>query len=94
VIIVSIVAASVGLPLRLRGLEMPAEPSYQAEEDRARVAAAPIIMIARPPSQRPPTDNGGLIPSSRLQFPTRGYNLLRLSPEADTVDTTEGTFSV
>src|SRR6185312_8095761 len=40
VIIVSIVAASVGLPLLLRGLEMPAEPSYQAEEDQARVAAA------------------------------------------------------
>jgi CPA1 family monovalent cation:H+ antiporter len=40
VIIVSIVAASIGLPLLLRGLEMPDEPSYQAEEDRARVAAA------------------------------------------------------
>lgn len=40
VIIVSILAASIGLPLLLRGLEMPAEPSYQAEEDRARVAAA------------------------------------------------------
>lgn len=40
VIIVSLVAASIGLPLLLRGLEMPADPSYQAEEDRARVAAA------------------------------------------------------
>jgi CPA1 family monovalent cation:H+ antiporter len=40
VIIVSLLAASIGLPLLLRGLEMPAEPSYQAEEDRARVAAA------------------------------------------------------
>lgn len=40
VIIVSLVAASVGLPLVLRGLEMPFELSYQAEEDRARVAAA------------------------------------------------------
>lgn len=40
VIIVSLVAASIGLPLLLRGLEMPAEPSYQAEEDQARVAAA------------------------------------------------------
>jgi CPA1 family monovalent cation:H+ antiporter len=40
VIIVSLVAATVGLPLLLRGLEMPDEPSYQAEEDRARVAAA------------------------------------------------------
>lgn len=40
VIIVSLVAASIGLPLLLRGLEMPADPFYQAEEDRARVAAA------------------------------------------------------
>jgi CPA1 family monovalent cation:H+ antiporter len=40
VIIVSLIAASIGLPLLLRGLEMPDEPSYQAEEDRARVAAA------------------------------------------------------
>lgn len=40
VIIVSLIAASIGLPWVLRGLEMPAEPTYQAEEDRARVAAA------------------------------------------------------
>jgi CPA1 family monovalent cation:H+ antiporter len=40
VIIVSLIVASIGLPLLLRGLEMPAEPSSQAEEDRARVAAA------------------------------------------------------
>jgi monovalent cation/hydrogen antiporter len=40
VIIVSLIAASIGLPLLLEGLEMPAEPSRQAEEDRARIAAA------------------------------------------------------
>lgn len=40
IIIVSLVTASIGLPWLLRGLEMPAEPTYQAEEDRARVAAA------------------------------------------------------
>ena len=40
VIIVSLVAASIGLPLLLRGLTMPAEPSRQAEEDRARIEAA------------------------------------------------------
>jgi CPA1 family monovalent cation:H+ antiporter len=40
VIIVSLIAGSIGLPLLLRGLEMPSEPSYQAEEDRARIAAA------------------------------------------------------
>jgi CPA1 family monovalent cation:H+ antiporter len=40
VIITSLLIASIGLPLMLRGLTMPAEPSRQAEEDRARVAAA------------------------------------------------------
>ncbi|KQM68122.1 sodium:proton antiporter [Sphingomonas sp. Leaf17] len=40
VIIVSLVAASIGLPLLLRGLTMPAEPSRQAEEDQARIATA------------------------------------------------------
>jgi CPA1 family monovalent cation:H+ antiporter len=46
VIIVSLVAASVGLPLLLRGLTMPTEPSKQAEEDRARVAAAEAAICA------------------------------------------------
>jgi CPA1 family monovalent cation:H+ antiporter len=40
VIIVSLIAASIGMPLLLQGLEMPEEPSYQAEEDRARIVAA------------------------------------------------------
>ncbi|WP_427025664.1 Na+/H+ antiporter [Aureimonas ureilytica] len=40
VIILSLVAASFALPLLLRGLQLPPEPSRQAEEDRARVAAA------------------------------------------------------
>jgi monovalent cation/hydrogen antiporter len=40
VIITSLIAASIGLPLLLRNLEMPAEASRQAEEDRARIAAA------------------------------------------------------
>jgi hypothetical protein len=40
VIILSLVAASIGLPLLLAGLDMPPEPSHQAEEDRARIAAA------------------------------------------------------
>ena len=39
-IVVSLVAASVGLPALLKGLELPPEPSHRAEEDRARVAAA------------------------------------------------------
>lgn len=40
VIITSLLVASIGLPWMLKGLEMPAEPSHQAEEDAARVAAA------------------------------------------------------
>lgn len=44
VIIVSLVAASIGLPLLLKGLEMPAEPSHQAEEDAACVAAAQVAI--------------------------------------------------
>ena len=40
VIVTSLVAASIGLPLLLRGLKMPANASEQAEEDAARVAAA------------------------------------------------------
>jgi len=40
VIIVSLLIASVGLPILLKDLTMPAEPSRQAEEDAARVAAS------------------------------------------------------
>lgn len=40
VIVLSLITASIGLPLLLRGLELPAEPSHQVEEDLARVAAA------------------------------------------------------
>ncbi|QJU60589.1 Na+/H+ antiporter [Sphingomonas sp. AP4-R1] len=40
VILLSLVLASFGLPLLLKGLALPPEPSRQAEEDAARVAAA------------------------------------------------------
>jgi CPA1 family monovalent cation:H+ antiporter len=40
VIIVSLVVASIGLPLLLKDLELPPEPSHQREEDQARIAAA------------------------------------------------------
>lgn len=40
VIIVSLVAASLGLPVLLKGLALPPEPSQRAEEDRARLVAA------------------------------------------------------
>ena len=46
VIIVSLVVASIGLPLLLRGLQMPPEPSHLAEEDAARVAAAQAAIAA------------------------------------------------
>jgi len=40
VIIVSLVAASIGLPVLLKGLKLPPEPTHQREEERARAAAA------------------------------------------------------
>jgi CPA1 family monovalent cation:H+ antiporter len=46
VIIVSLVSASVGLPRLLKNLEIPPEPSQQAEEDRARAAAAKAAIEA------------------------------------------------
>jgi monovalent cation/hydrogen antiporter len=46
VIIVSLVAASVSLPFLLRGVELPAEPSQQEAEDRARIVAAEAAIQA------------------------------------------------
>lgn len=46
VIIVSLIVASIGLPLLLRGLEMPAEHSNVAEEDAARIIAAEAAIAA------------------------------------------------
>jgi CPA1 family monovalent cation:H+ antiporter len=46
VIIVSLLIASVALPVLLKGLTMPAEPSKQAEEDAARVATAEAAIRA------------------------------------------------
>jgi Na+/H+ antiporter len=46
VIIVSLVAASFSLPILLKGLELPPEPSQQEEEDRARIAAAEAAIQA------------------------------------------------
>ncbi|WP_157216509.1 Na+/H+ antiporter [Flavisphingomonas formosensis] len=45
VIIMSLAVASVGLPVLLRGLQMP-EPSHLAEEDAARLAAAQAAIAA------------------------------------------------
>lgn len=46
VIIVSLVAASIGLPFLLRGLELPPEPAHRKEEDHARVEAAEAAIKA------------------------------------------------
>ncbi|WP_448950947.1 Na+/H+ antiporter [Labrys neptuniae] len=46
VIVMSLVAASVGLPRLLTGLELPPEPSQQEEEDQARIAAAEAAIKA------------------------------------------------
>lgn len=46
VIIVSMIAASVGLPFLLKNLELPPEPSHQREEDEARIAAAEAAIKA------------------------------------------------
>lgn len=46
VIIVSLLAASIGLPILLEGLELPPEPSHQREEDQARIAAAEAAIRA------------------------------------------------
>ncbi len=46
VIIVSLILATIALPVLLKGLELPPEPSKQAEEDRARIAAAEAAIRA------------------------------------------------
>ncbi|HEY6643744.1 Na+/H+ antiporter [Povalibacter sp.] len=46
VILISLVAATVGLPFLLRGLQIPAEPAHDAQEDRARIAAADAAIKA------------------------------------------------
>lgn len=46
VIIVSLVAANLGLPYLLTGLKLPPEPSFQEEEDYARIAAAEAAILA------------------------------------------------
>ncbi|WP_184716508.1 Na+/H+ antiporter [Caulobacter sp.] len=46
VIVVSLIVASVGLPRVLRNLELPPEPSHQAEIDQARATAAQAAIQA------------------------------------------------
>jgi monovalent cation/hydrogen antiporter len=46
VIVVSLILATVALPILLKGLTLPPEPSRQAEEDAARVATAKAAVRA------------------------------------------------
>src|SRR3546814_17968398 len=46
VIIVSLIVASIGLPLLLNGLQMPADPSHKAEDNAPRVAEATAAIAA------------------------------------------------
>ncbi len=46
VIIVSLLLATVALPVLLKGLKLPAEPSKQAEEDHVRIATAEAAIRA------------------------------------------------
>ncbi|WP_424134150.1 Na+/H+ antiporter [Roseomonas chloroacetimidivorans] len=46
VIVLSLILASIGLPLLLQGLEMPPDTANAEEEDRARVAAAEAAIAA------------------------------------------------
>ncbi|WP_449428441.1 Na+/H+ antiporter [Rhodanobacter umsongensis] len=46
VILLSLLAASFGLPALLRGLVLPSEPAAQREEDQARHAAATVAIAA------------------------------------------------
>jgi len=59
IIILSLLLASVALPLLLRGLVMPPEPSNQAEEDQARVAAAEAAIKAVEKAQYDLADQRG-----------------------------------
>ncbi|MBL6457459.1 hypothetical protein JMJ55_19175 [Belnapia sp. T6] len=45
-IILSLITASIGLPLLLQGLQMPADQSQVEQEDRARVVAAQAAITA------------------------------------------------
>ena len=52
VILVSLTVASLGLPRLLKDLELPPEPSHQAEIDEARLAAAQAAIAAVEKAQR------------------------------------------
>lgn len=57
VIIFSLLAASIGLPRLLKGLELPPEPSQQEEEYRVRTAAAEAAIKAIEKSQHDMGEN-------------------------------------
>jgi monovalent cation/hydrogen antiporter len=75
VIIVSLVAASFSLPLLLKGLELPPEPSQHEKEDRARIAAAEAAIQAIEQAQ-----HGGRPQRRRSLYRCRGTYHGALSP--------------
>lgn len=58
VILLSLLAAAVGLPPLLKGLELPPEPSIRREENRARHAAATAAISAVERAQHDRSGNG------------------------------------
>ena len=50
--VLSLVVATIGLPRLLTGLQLPPEPSRQAEEDHVRIAAAKAAIRAIETAQR------------------------------------------
>ena len=68
VIVVSTVAASIGLPPLLKGLAAPADPSFEAEEARARAAAAhaAIERLEKQRSDHQPDSNIAIAAAARV----------------------------
>ncbi|WP_206240290.1 Na+/H+ antiporter [Novosphingobium terrae] len=58
VILLSMLVASVALPVPLKGLDLPPEPSEQAEEDSARIALAEAAIRAVERQQKDWSDTG------------------------------------
>ncbi|WP_068082035.1 Na+/H+ antiporter [Novosphingobium rosa] len=58
VILLSMLVASVALPVLLKGLDLPPEPSEQAEEDSARIALAEAAIRAVEQQQKDWSDTG------------------------------------
>jgi monovalent cation/hydrogen antiporter len=76
VIVVSLLVASVGLPVVLKGLELPPEPSHQAEVDQARSVAAEAAIRAIEEAQHTLAE-GGVDPDLTTETAARIMELYR-----------------